>query len=178
MADKAAFKEGGKKGVDLQGVAAMGGVCFFNLAVDTPNGDLALLEKVMEGANQPVDEAAEERKGGAGDLGKCFLSAGDKQLAVFFHLPKALSESKGISLKEWAAAVLAPVEGHQIVEESEEFLKAVSPQDQDKGRFPLKQRDDAINAGFAWFREKGLIPANDDDSDDDVNYAEAAGVEW
>lgn len=40
------------------------------------------------------------------------------------------------------------------------------------------QRDDAINAGFAWFREKGLIPANDDDSDDDVNYAEAAGVEW
>lgn len=43
---QAAFKEGGKKGVDLQGVAAMGGVCFFNLAVDTPNGDLALLEKV------------------------------------------------------------------------------------------------------------------------------------
>jgi len=30
----------------VQGVAAMGGVCFFNLAVDTPNGDMALLEKV------------------------------------------------------------------------------------------------------------------------------------
>ena len=43
--------------------------------------------------------------------------------------------------------------------------------------FPCLQRDDAINAGFAWFREKGLIPANDS-SDDDVNYAEAAGVEW
>jgi hypothetical protein len=43
---------------------------------------------------------------------------------------------------------------------------------------PFLQRDDAINAGFAWFREKGLIPANDDSSDDDVNYAEAAGVEW
>ncbi|EFN59421.1 expressed protein [Chlorella variabilis] len=174
----ASFKEGGKKGVDLQGVSAMGGVCFFNLAVDTPNGDMALLEKVMEGANVEVDEAAEERKGGAGDLGKCFLSAGDKQLAVYFHLPKALSEAKGISLKEWSAAVLGPVEGHQIIEESEEFLKAVSPQDQEKGYFPLKQRDDAINAGFAWFREKGLIPAADDSSSDDVNYAEAAGVEW
>lgn len=132
-----------------------------------------------------------------------------------------------------------------MVEESEEFLKVISPQDQEKGRFPLKQvrplgpscclppcqavlpatrcraaapaasvgagrgrrgrqpllaacvlfrialpsvlqcppvharcsqqrnahqscfpttpcplqRDDAINAGFAWFREKGLIPA-------------------
>lgn len=45
-------------------------------------------------------------------------------------------------------------------------------------RLPPLQRDDAINAGFAWFREKGLIPSNDDSSDDDVNYAEAAGVEW
>ncbi|KAI7836232.1 hypothetical protein COHA_009872 [Chlorella ohadii] len=178
MSEKAAIKEGGKKGVDLQGVNAMGGVVFFNLAVDVPNGDMALLEKVMEGANAPVDEAAEERKGGAGDLAKCFLSAGDKQLAMFFHLPKQLAADKGVTLKEWAAAVLAPVEGHQVVEESEEFLKVVSPLDQEKGRFPLKQRDDAINAGFAWFREKGLIPAGGDSSDDDVNYAEAAGVEW
>jgi hypothetical protein len=45
---------------------------------------------------------------------QCFLSAGDKQLAIIFHLPKALSESKGVTLKEWSAAVLAPVEGHQV----------------------------------------------------------------
>jgi hypothetical protein len=45
---------------------------------------------------------------------QCFLSAGDKQLAVYFHLPKALAESKGVSLKEWATAVLAPVEGHEV----------------------------------------------------------------
>lgn len=32
-------------------------------------GEIELLEKVMEGANAEVDEAAEERKGGAGDLG-------------------------------------------------------------------------------------------------------------
>ena len=44
----------------------MGGVLFFNIAVETPNGDFALLEKVLEGANTEVDEAAEERKGGAG----------------------------------------------------------------------------------------------------------------
>ena len=103
---QAAFKEGGKKGVDLQvravvaaaaawhegegacqpigavmllllllrshsqGVNAMGGVVFFNLAVETPDGDMELLEYVMEGANVPVDEAAEERKGGAGGLAK------------------------------------------------------------------------------------------------------------
>lgn len=33
-----------------QGVSAMGGVVFFNLAVDTPNGDMALLEKVRTAA--------------------------------------------------------------------------------------------------------------------------------
>jgi hypothetical protein len=35
-------------------------------AEQEPAGDWKLLEKVMEGANAPVDEAAEERKGGAG----------------------------------------------------------------------------------------------------------------
>lgn len=55
--------------MDLQGVAAMGGVVFFNLAVEVPEGNLELLEAVLEGANVPVDESAEERKGGAGDLG-------------------------------------------------------------------------------------------------------------
>ena len=37
--------------------------------MEVPNGDFALLEKVLEGANTEVDEAAEERKGGAGCVG-------------------------------------------------------------------------------------------------------------
>eukprot|EP00887_Chlorella_sp_A99_P005494 scaffold1.g5494.t1 len=281
-AAKAAFKEGGKKGVDLQarGVAAMGGVVFFNIAVESGNGDLALLEKVMEGSNQPVDEAAEERKGGAGDLGKArgrlrggsegstgggegstgggegstggsegstggsegstgsggrarrdsiwesagngaacgaaprrrdararrrraqrvadavaaagakcsaparrkprsrgplpsfscppaqaFYSAGDKQLAIYFHAPKELQASKNVTLKSWVDAVLAPVKGAEIVEESEERVKVVSKANPDAGIFPLKQRDEAIAAGFAWLRANGLVPA-DDSSDD------------
>ncbi len=32
-------------------------------------------------------------------------------------------------------------------------------------------------AGVGFLRTNGLLPA-DDSSDDDVNYAEAAGVEW
>lgn len=79
-------------------MCALGGVSFFNVAADEPAGDMALLEKVMEGANAPVDEAAEERKGGAGDIGKFFLSAGEAQLAAYGHLPKALVP-KGLSLK-------------------------------------------------------------------------------
>jgi len=75
-----------------------GGVSFFNVAVDEPNGDMAMLEKVMEGCNALVDEAAEERKGGAGDIGKFLLSAGDEQLVAYGHMPKALEE-KGLTLK-------------------------------------------------------------------------------
>ena len=56
----------------------MGGVKHFNIAVDTPKGDVDLLKKVLEGANTEVDEAAEERKGGASKIGKCFYSAGDE----------------------------------------------------------------------------------------------------
>lgn len=37
-------------------------------------------------------------------------------------------------------------------------------------------RDEAIAAGFALIKSKGLVP--EEESSDDVNYAEAAGVEW
>lgn len=40
--------------------------------------------------NQEVDPEGEERRGGAGELGKLLLSAGDKQLAILCHVPKAL----------------------------------------------------------------------------------------
>jgi hypothetical protein len=87
------------QGQDLSGVAALGGICYFNVSVETPEGDMALLEKVLEGANAPVDEAAEERKGGAGDIGKFLLSAGETQLVALGHVPKALAESKGLGVK-------------------------------------------------------------------------------
>lgn len=38
--------------------------------------------RVLAGMNAEVDEAAEERKGGAGHLGKMLLSAGDKQVRL------------------------------------------------------------------------------------------------
>lgn len=40
---------GGKKGVDMAGMSDLGGVKFFNLAVETPNGDLEVLQFVLEG---------------------------------------------------------------------------------------------------------------------------------
>uniref|UniRef100_A0A7S3VPK0 Uncharacterized protein n=1 Tax=Dunaliella tertiolecta TaxID=3047 RepID=A0A7S3VPK0_DUNTE len=175
--EKTALKEGGKKGQDLSGMAALGGVCFFNVSAEEPNGDWKLLEKVMEGANAPVDEAAEERKGGAGDIGKFFFSAGDDKLIAFGHMPKSL-ESKGLGLKEWTDELLKKMPGAQVLESSDEYAKIEMKADTEKGIFPLKIRDEAITAGFQLFKAKGLVPANADSDSDDVNYAEAAGVEW
>lgn len=176
---KAVKKEGGKKAQDLAGVSALGGVCFFNVSVDEPEGDLELLQHLLDAANVEVDDAAEERKGGAGDLGKAFLSAGNDQLAIIFHVPKELSEKKGVTMQEWMDALLKPVtdKGMKVVEQTDEVAKVVVPANPDAGVFPIKLRDECTSYGFAFLREKGLIP-QDDSSDDDINYAEAAGVEW
>jgi hypothetical protein len=161
------------------GVSAMGGVCYFNVSVDEPAGDMALLQHLLDGSNVKVDESAEERKGGADDLGKAFLSAGETQLAIIFHVPKELAERKGVTMQDWMDALLAPVKekGMQVVEQTEEIAKVIVPANPDADAFPLKMRDDCTGCGFAFLRERGLIPA-DDSSDDDINYADAAGVEW
>lgn len=43
---------GGKKGVDMAGMSDLGGVKFFNLAVETPEGDIEVLELVMQGEHR------------------------------------------------------------------------------------------------------------------------------
>lgn len=129
--------------------------------------------------NAEVDEAAEERKGGAGALGKMLLSAGDKQLAVVAHVPKALQEANAnFSLKAWVEAVVAAVEGAKVTEDGEELVRIVAEGDADAGRFPLKMRDAAQNACFAYLRGAGLLPADDSDSDDLPPNPEEFGVAW
>ena len=43
-----------------------------------------------------------------------FLSAGDKQLAIYCHVPKALAEAKGLGAKEWMDALTAPLKGVEV----------------------------------------------------------------
>lgn len=46
----------------------------------------------MKGANTPVDPEGEERKGGAQNIAKAFLSAGDDRLCIYLHVPENLSK--------------------------------------------------------------------------------------
>eukprot|EP00052_Salpingoeca_macrocollata_P014062 m.109954 g.109954 ORF g.109954 m.109954 type:complete len:180 (+) comp19170_c3_seq1:90-629(+) len=175
-AKKAAAKEGGKKGQDIAGLSDMGGVKFFTLALENCNGEFELLQEAMDAMNKEVDEAAEDRKGGAGNLGKLLLSANDKHVGCLFHVPKELQEEKGMSLDDWVKSIMEPT-GGKILEKDETTCKATIEGDPTKERFPLKLRDLAISCSFGELKKRMLV-VDDDDDDDYVNYAEAAGVEW
>lgn len=151
---------------------AMGGVKFFHIAVENAKDNMSLLEKVLEGFNKEVDESAEDRKGGAGDLGKILLSASDAKLNLLCHVPAEIASE--IDQAEWFKTVCEAC-GATAVDSSEAtILRAVLMADADKGVFPIKVRDDAINAGYNYLVSKMLI--RPDESDDDANYAEDAGT--
>lgn len=106
----------------------LGGVKFFNVTIDGANGELEALDFVLEGMNAPVDETAEERKGGAGHLGKMLYSAADggAAFAILCNIPKALqTESPAVTIGAWVLNVMKALVGTTIkkVETSDETVK-------------------------------------------------------
>jgi hypothetical protein len=173
---KAAIKEGGKKGQDLSGLYDMGGISFFHVAMEKCEGNIDLLTMCMDGANKKVEDGAEERKGGADHLGKFFLSADVEQLAMVLNVPEC--QSQKMDINEWfdrCTAGMGPVE---VVEKSATIIKAIAKKNEELEKFPLKMRDEAIGLGFAFLREKGLVPDDDSESDLDGDAFADAGIEW
>jgi hypothetical protein len=160
---KAAEKEGGKKGVDMAGIADMGGVVFFHLSVDEPDGKWALLDSVMAGANKPVEEGAEERKGGANGLGKMFLSAGPNRLIASVHVPAQLQKEKKVNLAEWVTTCFGTFDFKTVVS-TPELMKIEIIKNEEIGEVPLKIRDVIIRNGVDYLKEKKLLPDADSSS--------------
>merc|ERR1740117_2003819 len=148
---KAAIKEGGKKGQDISGLSEMGGVSFFHVSMDSAEGDHALMAKCLEGFNKEVEEGAEDRKGGAGHLGKMLFSYKGAKLIFLCHVPKVLKEKEArADIKTWFDIVLKVTGG--------------------KGQYPIKIRDDAICKGYEWLQSMQLVLPDDDD--DDIVYGD------
>merc|ERR1719408_853449 len=63
---KKIIKEGGKRGVEIEGAADMGGLQFFCTTLQEPNGDVDMLYESMKAMNAKNDPNEEERKGGSG----------------------------------------------------------------------------------------------------------------
>mmetsp|Transcript_920 Transcript_920/g.3302 ORF Transcript_920/g.3302 Transcript_920/m.3302 type:complete len:88 (+) Transcript_920:567-830(+) len=77
----------------------MGGLDFFCTTLESPDGDVGLLEASMTAMNAEPDPDAEDRKGCSGRVGKMVFSAGVQQLAMVAYVPEALAEK--VSAAEW-----------------------------------------------------------------------------
>merc|ERR1712066_679811 len=105
-------KEGGKRGVEIEGAADMGGLQFFCSSVDLPEGDMELLVESMKAMNAKSDPTEEERKGGSGHIGKMIFSAGTEQLAIAAYVPEA--KQGDLSCEEWLKSVLGEFGGEVL----------------------------------------------------------------
>jgi len=165
---KKVMKEGGKRGVEIEGAADMGGLQFFCTSVDLPEGDVDLLLKCLEAMNEKSDPTEEERKGGSGHIGKMIFSAGVEGLAVAAYVPE--EKVKECSCEEWLTTVLTS-QGGKLMSKSTNVCSGMVKTNADKGIFPLKIREPMILEANNFLRKKGLFP-EDKDSDDECVFGD------
>lgn len=166
---KKVLKEGGKKGVEIEGAADMGGLKYFCTKVLEPKGDLEMLIETMKAMNQKCDPEEEERKGGSGAVGKSIWSMDDdNNLCIVTYS----ANSKECNAKEWLQGVLESMEiaskGVSPDEKSNEnyaFVKVVN--DGEKEVFCLKVRDYVIQKSNEWLIKKELIPEIESESEEE-----------
>jgi len=162
---KKVVKEGGKRGVEIEGAADMGGLQFFCTAVELPDGDVDLLVESMKAMNKVCAPDEEERKGCSGHIGKMIFSAGVEQLAVVAYVPE--DKQSALSGKEWIEKAISNF-GGEILTDSPGLCTAVVKTNSDKGVFPLKIREPMILEANNFLRKKGLFPEDNEDSDEMV----------
>jgi len=169
---KKIVKEGGKRGVEIEGAADMGGLQFFCTTMDEPGGDVDLLYESMRAMNAKSDPSEEERKGGSGKIGKMLISKNqeDSKLALVAYFPPSKHEE--LKADQWMKELLAALGGGEMVFGDAYTAKAVIENDADKGLFVLKLKDSAITESINYLKGKGLFPDKVDDSDDEYVFGD------
>jgi len=171
---KKVLKEGGKRGVEIEGAADMGGLKYFCTKVDEPKGDLDMLVESVKAMNAKSDPSDEERKGGSGRIGKTVFSmADDNDLAIVCYVPK--EEQKSLTATEWLDDIklklsINAVETREDSNSMYAMIKIVN--DSEKNIFCLKIRDYVIQHANAYLRGKGLVPEVDDDDEDEMVFGD------
>lgn len=177
---KALLKEGGKKGVEIEGAADMGGLAFFVTTVALPEENLDLLVESMKAMNAISDPSEEERKGGAGKLGKILICQTEEYLNVVAYVPT--HKSAECNATEWlkhvvdmcmgpSNAAAAPVVNFDGIDAAN-WAAVSMKKDGEKNIFPLKMRDTGISEGIQYLKRKGLFPDGDDSDDDEMVFGD------
>ena len=191
------IKEGGKKGVEIEGASDMGGLDFFCTTMELPEGNLEELELSMLAMNGEPDPGAEDRKGCSGHIGKMIYSAGVEQLALVAYVPdnEHNKSAEKVDVSKWMDDVCSKV-GATVTKKafvttslipdpksgdllsgtkgkiSGKIVCAVAKSDPEKGKFALKDKDAAMAAAFAYLRSVGAFPEDDGDDSDDMIFGD------
>merc|ERR1719460_2389757 len=112
---KKIIKEGGKRGVEIEGAADMGGLQFFCTTMDEPGGDVDLLYESMRAMNAKSDPSEEERKGGSGRIGKMLISKdqADSKVALVAYCPPA--KHGELKADQWMQDILKTLGGGEML---------------------------------------------------------------
>jgi len=169
---KKIIKEGGKRGVEIEGAADMGGLQFFCTTMTEPQGDVDMLYESMRAMNEKSDPSEEERKGGSGRIGKLLTSVNqdNTKLALVTYCPPAKHEE--LKADQWLQDLLKELGGGELVFGDAFTAKAVIENNPEKGVFVLKLKDSAISMSINYLKGKGLFPDKTDDSDDEFIFGD------
>ena len=192
------IKEGGKKGVEIEGASDMGGLDFFCTTMELPEGNLDFLELSMLAMNAEADPEAEDRKGCSGHIGKMIYSAGVEQLAMVAYVPgnEHNKSAEKVDITKWMNSVMQKVGGCEVVK-GETVVQSLVPHKQtgsletgtkgkiagkivcavaksnpETGKFALKDKDLAMAAAFSYLRSVGAFPEEGDDDSDDMIFGD------
>jgi len=135
---KKIVKEGGMRGVEIEGAADMGGLQFFCTMMEEPQGDVDLLYESLRAMNAKSDPSEEERKGGSGRIGKMLISKdqADSKLALVTYVPPA--KQSELPADTWMQDVIKKLGGGEIQYQDATTAKAVIANDANKGIFKIK----------------------------------------
>merc|ERR550514_1196425 len=96
----------------------------------------------MDAMNQEVAPDAEERRGGAGHVGKVIISSSEKvAVAIVAYVPEDKQEK--LDAKTWIEFIAGNIKA-EVLHAEAGYAYAVMKYDPENGRFPLKERDNAI----------------------------------
>ena len=169
MAEKQAVKEGTKKAQSFSSIHKLGGLVYFCSIIDGIEGDINLLNKVMQSINN--DKKARQ-------WGKFLISSNDDVLVAQGHVPSELSKEKGLDIKEWTKKLMSFLPHADLLEINDEFSKFEMRVGSEEEIFPFKLCDDMIQNNVHFLKTKGLIQDVKEESEDEGGYADEAGIEW
>lgn len=168
--EKLVLKECAKK---IQGFSSMNkanDMCYFCSIIEPAEGNMDLLQIALK--TMQKDKKCK-------DWGVFLLSSNENTLIGAAHVPMSLSLQKELDVKEWTREILSYLPhknyGINMADEISSFEIIINPEEE---IFPFKLCDEIYQKNIDFLKRKNIIPPCNDESENEGDYADEAGIEW